>query len=128
MLGHITFLLKIQKWLSIALIIPLKTLPDTSKAPIMASATSWLHLNRQLSIPACLRALTSYHPGMFPLHCPSPSLTFVWLVPIHSSNVSLNVTSSERSSMISQSILAPCGGQGSCLANNKNLTLNDLIK
>lgn len=140
MLGHSTFLLKIHKWLSIAFIISLKILPDTSKAPMMAPATSWFHLTPLFTsfiifqfqwtafIPARLGALITHHPGIFPLHCPSPSLIFVWLVPIPSSNVSLNLPSSDRSSMISQTTLAPYGGQGSSLANNKNQTLTNLIK
>lgn len=85
MLGHITFLLKIHKWLSIAFIISLKILCATSMAPMMAPDTSWFHLTPLFTaflivqcqqtafVPACLGVLITHHPGIFPL----PTYAFV---------------------------------------------------
>ena len=142
MLDHVTFLLKTRNVFSVVLRISLKIFPHASMALLWSglssplgsishpspSHSSYFSLNRQLSMPACPGAPITYQPGILSLHCSSSSLILVWPVPIHPSSVSLTVTSSERSSIISQSTSALSGGQGSFLANNKIPTLIDLVK
>lgn len=138
MLVHVTFLLKTHKSFSIALRISSKILSDSSKAPVMwPQPIAWFHLTRLstsfITFPSQQTASNSCLPQgshhlssrntlpALPTPCPDLGL---------SSSYSFfkiqRVISSARSAMISQSVLAPCGGQGSFLKNNENPTLTDL--